>query len=231
MVTSTNTGLSRHRVREGIQSLILGGEFRPGDRLIQQDLARRFGVAQSVIREALLELQFSGLVHTVDRLGVFVSRLNGTELLQAYEVREMLEGLGARLCCTQASRADRDRFRKDVEAIRQAGQDGDMARRGQLDREFHSRIVQRSGNPMLIRLYENHRILGMAVQVARRVEDVYVEHLAIVNAIEGNQADEAERTARLHVQRSRDVLEGRIQTEDFRPDWVVSDAVEEEESQ
>ena len=67
--------LARHRVRDGIQRLILSGEYQPGQRLVQQELAGRFGVAQSVVRESLLELQFCGLVEAVDNLGMFVSGL------------------------------------------------------------------------------------------------------------------------------------------------------------
>ena len=84
---------ARHRVREDVRRLILTGELRPGTRLTQQQLAKRFGVAQSVIRESLLELQFSGLVRSVDNLGIFVNDLDTGLLLQAYQVREMIEGL------------------------------------------------------------------------------------------------------------------------------------------
>src|SRR5918993_1763707 len=104
--TSAQSTTARSRVREDVRRLILSGELRPGTRLTQQQLAKRFGVAQSVIRESLLELQFSGLVRSVDNLGIFVSELDTDRLLQAYEVREMLEGLAARCCCERASRAD-----------------------------------------------------------------------------------------------------------------------------
>src|SRR3954451_6879240 len=93
---------ARHRVREDVRRLILSGELKPGTRLTQQQLAKRFGVAQSVIRESLLELQFTGLVESIDNLGIFVSELDTEKLLQAYEVREMLEGLAARSCCERA---------------------------------------------------------------------------------------------------------------------------------
>src|SRR5213082_2404532 len=90
---------ARGRVREDIRRCILTGEFRQGTRLAQQHLAKRFGVAQSVVRESLLELQLSGLVRSVDNLGIFVGELDTQRLLDAYRVREMFEGLAARLCC------------------------------------------------------------------------------------------------------------------------------------
>src|SRR3954451_24139461 len=97
---------ARGRVREDVRRLILSGELKPGTRLTQQHLAKRFGVAQSVVRESLLELQASGLVRSVDNLGISVSDLDTHSLIHAYYVREMLEGLAPRLCCELASRAD-----------------------------------------------------------------------------------------------------------------------------
>src|SRR3954466_6294206 len=86
---------ARHRVREDVRRLILSGELKPGTRLTQQHLAKRFGVAQSVVRESLLELQASGLVRSVDNLGIFVSDLDTHSLIHAYFIREVLEGLAA----------------------------------------------------------------------------------------------------------------------------------------
>src|SRR5690348_11400313 len=92
--------VARHHVREEIQRRILSGETRAGERLSQQSLARELGVAQGTVRESLFELQWLGLVESVDHLGVFVGDLDVARILQAYQVREFLEGLAARLCCS-----------------------------------------------------------------------------------------------------------------------------------
>src|SRR5881227_4151949 len=121
---------ARHRVREDVRRLILSGELRPGTRLTQQHLAKRFGVAQSVVRESLLELQASGLVRSVDNLGIFVSDLDTHSLIHAYFIREVLEGLAARLCCERASRADiRDMFDM-VEQIHELALEDRLSERG-----------------------------------------------------------------------------------------------------
>src|SRR3954468_17881570 len=119
--TAVASQTARHRVREDVRRLILTGELRPGTRLTQQQLAKRFGVAQSVVRESLLELQFSGLVRSVDNLGVFVSDLDTNLLLQAYQVREMIEGLAARLACERANRIDIRELMELVDAIYKTG--------------------------------------------------------------------------------------------------------------
>src|ERR1700748_1773303 len=96
-VISTKARVARHDVREEIQRRILSGESKPGERLSQQSLARELGVAQGTVRESLLELQWLGLVESVDHLGVFVDNLNADRICQAYFVREVMEGLAARL--------------------------------------------------------------------------------------------------------------------------------------
>src|SRR3954463_7926291 len=116
---NSNHTTARGRVRENIRRCILIGVFRPGTRLAQQHLAKRFGVAQSVVRESLLELQASGLVRSVDNLGIFVSDLDTHSLIHAYFVREMLEGLAARLACERASRVDIRQMYDMVERIHQ----------------------------------------------------------------------------------------------------------------
>ncbi|NUQ63786.1 MAG: GntR family transcriptional regulator [Pirellulales bacterium] len=212
--------LARHRVRDAVQQLILSGEFQPGRRLVQQELAQRFGVAQSVVRESLLELQFCGLVEAVDNLGMFVSELDVRTLLAAYEIREMFEGLAARLCCERASRAD---LRELADL---ANRTYDLARQGkpeamsESDRQFHFRMVQASQNPLLARLTEGYRLLGLFVRANRPPRQVRDDHFGIVAAIEANRPDEAERLARRHVEDARKAIERQVAEGTFVPQWV-----------
>ena len=88
----------RQRVVEAIQKRILDGDLKPGDPLRQIPLSKEYGVSQSVIRESLQTLEQYGLVTGVDKLGFVVRKLDRQELIDAYRVREVLEGLAARLC-------------------------------------------------------------------------------------------------------------------------------------
>src|SRR5262245_44250981 len=91
--------LARHEVRRVLRQRILEGKCRAGTKLVQGQLAKDFGVSIGVVREALLELQAWGLVETKDNHGVTVRGWNLERLLESYDIREMLEGLSARLCC------------------------------------------------------------------------------------------------------------------------------------
>jgi len=212
---------ARGRVREDVRKLILSGELKPGTRLTQQHLAKRFGVAQSVVRESLLELQSSGLVRSVDNLGIFVSDLDTHSLIYAYHVREVLEGLAARMCCERASRADIRDLYDMAERIDALGQAGRLAERGTLDRAFHHRTILISGNPLLANLTDSYQMLNMVVQLTRDHEEVLREHRAIVAAIEKGDGDEAEKAARTHVAGLRMFIQKQIAEGKFEPRWVL----------
>lgn len=212
---------ARGRVRDELRKLILTGEFAPGSRLTQQQLAKRFGVAQSVIRESLLELQSTGLVQSVDNVGVFVAGLDNAKLIEAYQVREMLEGLAARLCCERASRADVRQLYEMVDRIYELGIEGNAEQRGTLDRQLHQRTIIISQNSTLNRLVESYQLFGMSLLAHRPHDVIRDEHLAIVKAIEENRPDDAERAARAHVAGVRSAIEKQIGDNSFVPRWVL----------
>src|SRR5579875_1604142 len=208
--------VARHEVREEIQRRILSGRNKPGERLSQQSLARELGVAQGTVRESLLELQWLGLVETVDHLGVFVDKIDADRISQSYFVREVLEGLAARLACAHASRADIAELRKMADEIYRLAED-QKNETANLDRAFHLHITELSHNPTLIRLSQTYRILGMTVRAFRKPEIIHVEHLRI---IEDNFDDEAERLARQHVVGARLMIEKLAADGKFVPQWV-----------
>lgn len=207
---SSNNRVTRHAVRDKIQQMILSGERQPGSKLRQQELAARFGVAQGVVREALLELQSCGLVETIDRRGMRVTQLDKDKLIEAYMIREMHEGLAVRLCCERATRADIRELVGMANEIRDKAASGHAEEGGALDRELHFRLLRLSGNSMLVRLAENYRVLGKFARAARDIDVVHGEHLAILQAIQDGQADEAERLVRQHVAAGRIAIEQRM---------------------
>lgn len=211
--------VARHEVRDEIQRRILSGESKPGERLSQQGLARELGVAQGTIRESLLELQWLGLVESVDHLGVFVDNLDVSRICEAYLVREVMEGLAARLACGNAGRADITELRNMADGIYKLAQAKDNET-ATLDRNFHLQIAELSRNNTLIRLSQTYRILGMTVRAFRECTVIHAEHLRIIEAIEHNFADEAEKQARNHVTGARAMIESQVLQGTFVPKWV-----------
>ncbi|HEY1649360.1 MAG TPA: GntR family transcriptional regulator [Terracidiphilus sp.] len=213
--------VGRHHVREEIQRRILSGESQPGERLTQQSLAKELGVAQGTVRESLLELQWLGLVESIDRLGVFVGKLDAARLCEAYQVREFLEGLAARLACEHASRGDVAGLKKMADHIWNLSNENKVDEMGAADRAFHLQIMNLSRNRILLRLAEGYRVLGMAVRASRDPRVVHEEHLRIVEAIDHNFPDEAEQRMRQHVAEARKMIEQQAAKNEFTPKWVA----------
>jgi DNA-binding GntR family transcriptional regulator len=212
--------VARHHVREEIQRRILSGESKPGERLSQQSLAKELGVAQGAVRESLLELQWLGLVESIDHLGVFVGDLDVSRISEAYQIREVLEGMAARLACNNAGRADIVEMRTMADRIFDLAHENKPEEMGSLDRKFHFHMIELSRNSILLRLAETYRVLGMTVRASREPQIIHEEHLRIIDAIEKNAAEEAEQIARLHVAGARKMIEAQAKEGKFVPKWV-----------
>lgn len=216
---SSTRGVARHEIRQEIERRILSGETKPGERLSQQSLARELGVAQGTVRESLLELQWLGLVESIDHLGVFVDKLDVGRICEAYQLREVLEGLAARLACRNAGRSDMAELRTMADHIFRLAEQNNTET-ATLDRRFHMRIIELARNSTLVRLSQTYRALGMTVRAYREPSVIHAEHLRIVDAIEHNFAEEAERQARAHVVGARLMIESLAQEGKFVPQWA-----------
>src|SRR5271156_715422 len=172
--------VARHKVREEIKRRILSGESKAGERLSQQRLAKELGVAQGTVRESLLELHWLGLVESVDNLGLFVGNLDAARICQAYLVREVLEGLAARLCCGHAGRSDIAALRTMAVDVYKLAKKDKQDAMGKLDRDFHFHMIELSRNGILLRLAETYKLLGMPVRASREPQLIHDEHMAIV---------------------------------------------------
>jgi len=205
----------RQTVGQQLHRMIIAGELRPGQRVIQQRLAEKLSVSQSVVREALLEMQFTGLVESVDNLGVFVTSLNRTMVVQAYEVREMLEGLAARRCCQTTSLSDIRELNDLAQRVYELGLSHRDRERAELDRRLHDRIFELAQNDVLRRLAGAYHIVRLVVLRDFPHQQVRDDHLNIVDAIGRNDPASAEHAARQHVVRARQMIEQQISRDGF----------------
>jgi DNA-binding GntR family transcriptional regulator len=196
----------RAQIREQLAELILSGQIPAGVRLHQQELAARFGVAQGVVREALVALSFHGLVDVIDRRGAFVADFDRTRRLEALEVREMLEALAVRRCCERVSRAQIRQLLHLANQIHQCAFAGDALQARDLDRRLHLRLIELSGSATLARQSESYCFCGLFDSPDRDPARVRDEHHAILHAIQAGRADDAELQVRQHIAAARETL-------------------------
>lgn len=208
-------------MRSSIRDMILSGEIKSGSKLVQQDIAANFGVAQGVVREALLELEPLGLTQSIDNRGIFVREISPKMLLESLEIREVHEGLAVRLCCEHVTRSQIRELMKLVDECSSFSLIGDLDEIGRIDRKLHQRLMQLSGNNMLIRLAEHHQLLGKVVSFERDPEEVRREHISILEAIGQGNADKAEQLMRQHIRTAKNILEKKLEEGTFTPKWTL----------
>ena len=129
-----------------ILTAIESGTYRPGDRLVESELAERFGVSRTPVREALQRLASEGLVVVLPRRGILVSEINISRHLQLLEIRRVLERFVAQTAARRASAAERAEFRQLAEAFGRSADEDDPVTFMRLDRRFNRLSVEASHN-------------------------------------------------------------------------------------
>lgn len=178
--------------------------YKPGDRLVESDLAERFGVSRTPIREALQRLETQSLL-TRDGRSLIVASLDHTQMAELYVVRGELEGLAARLAASHATpeekRVLRDMLDEDRALI------GDPSALSRANKRFHKQIHLASHNRFLVQQLDLvHRSMALlattSLAAEGRGQDALAEHEAIVSAIEAGDGDGAAAALREHISRA-----------------------------
>lgn len=177
------------------------GVYKPGSRLVESELAERFGVSRTPIREALQRLETQSLL-TRDGRSLIVASLDHGQLSELYVVRGALEGLAARLAARHATPEELAVLRDMLEADRALIDDPEAMSRA--NRRFHKQIHLASHNRFLVQQLDLvHRSMALlastSIAVAGRPTDTLEEHERIVAAIEAGDGDAADKALRDHI--------------------------------
>ncbi|KZY04697.1 MULTISPECIES: GntR family transcriptional regulator [unclassified Sulfitobacter] len=200
MTGASNTA----RIREALENAIVDGRFSPGTRLDPVALAQEFDCSRTPIRDALQQLEASGLVRIHSKQGTFVSEWNAEELTERFEAMAEMEAVCARLAARRITEAELSELQSRHDACRT------LAEREMFDAyyaentAFHACIYRATHNAFLTQ--EATRLHAMLqpyrriqLQVRNRIKRSFNEHQAIVDAIRSGDDVLAERAMRDHV--------------------------------
>ena len=187
-----------------ILEAIDGGIYRPGDRLVESDLAERFGVSRTPVREALQRLETQSMLAR-DGRSLIVASLDHNQLAELYVVRAELEGLAARLAAKHATPEEIRVLRDMVEDDRAFLSDPDAMSRA--NRRFHKQVHLASHNRYLVQQLDLvHRSMALlattSLAAVGRSAVALAEHDAIVRAIEMGDGDGAQAALRAHISKA-----------------------------
>jgi DNA-binding GntR family transcriptional regulator len=207
------------QVVSAIISEIVDGELPANSRLIQDDLARAYGVSRQPVQQALLLLRDRGLVREAPGRGLIVSPLDVDFVRSLYEVRAMLDGLAARLAAERGAERARLEGPAYLDEGRAAVKSGSLNKQIEADMRFHAFINEISGNPLIGETTAPHwpylrRVMGEVLRDdAQMPQTILGEHAAILDAVIAGDSARAELLDRDHITRAAKIFVQRLQAQ------------------
>ncbi|MEU0070202.1 GntR family transcriptional regulator [Streptomyces sp. NPDC006332] len=193
-------GAVRERVLATLRQEIIAGRLRPGDRLVERELAERFGVSRVPVREAVRALVAEGFVHFETPRRTVVRRLTPNDVKELFELREALEVYAAQLAATRATPEDLVEVEALLDVAAAATEAGDAEAITDINSRLHDRITAMAGNTLLIEALEP--VAGRLRWMTRRNEEwpqLLVEHRELYEAIASGDPERARAHALTHV--------------------------------
>ncbi len=188
-----------------ILEAIDAGVYKPGDRLVERELADRLGVSRTPVREALQRLETQAML-TRDGRSLIVATLDHNQLAELYAVRSELEGLAARLAARHAT-PEEVRVLQSMVAEDRALLGGDPRALSRANKRFHKQIHLASHNRFLVQQLDLvHRSMALMANTSfaaeGRDEVALAEHDQIVSAIATGDGEAADQALRTHISRA-----------------------------
>lgn len=215
----------------GLRELVLGGEFRAGERVAELELVERLGVSRTPLRTALMRLEHEGLLETLPGGGFVVREFTRRDVVDAIELRGVLEGTAARFAAERLeSRLELAGLRRCSDELDEVVHDPSLeafVRYISLNETFHAGLVQLAKSPPLARSIEHVVSLPFASPSAllssqaelRESREILIvaqhQHRGILDAIEHGHGTRAEEIAREHARLSRINLDLALQNREI----------------
>ncbi|WP_230534103.1 GntR family transcriptional regulator [Microvirga roseola] len=191
-------------LRDAVETEIVTGALKAGERLDEVQLAARFGVSRTPVREALHQLAASGLIEMRPRRGAVVAQVSPDRLVEMFEVMAELEGMCARLASRRLSDQDKEALLLAHRKCQEAAHHGDADKYYYENERFHHVVYRASRNQFLaaeaIRLHNRLKpYRRLQLRIRGRITTSIAEHEQIVTAILDGQGAAAQEHARAHI--------------------------------
>ncbi len=187
-----------------LRQAILRGELKPGERLMEIQLANKLGVSRTPIREAIRKLELEGLVLMIPRKGAEVAEITEKSLRDVLEVRRALEELAVQLACEKITKEEIRELERVAKEFQQVVNSSDITEIAEVDVCFHDIIYTATDNQKLIQLLNNLReqMYRYRVEYLKRdgvFPQLIAEHEAIIRHIENNEKEKATEVMCRHI--------------------------------
>ena len=201
----------REKILETIRDAILKGTLKPGERVSETDLAERFGISRTPIREAFRQLESEGYLQVIPRKGAVVASLSERDIEEFYAIKIILEGFAARIAAEKLTEKDIERLESINERLQKIAEDGDVKTFFRVHNEFHELFIKASGNEklydminQLVMKFKRLRLASLAQP--GRMEISVEEHRNMIQAFKKHDGERADSLVRHAAKIGADVL-------------------------
>ncbi|KUO50719.1 MAG: GntR family transcriptional regulator [Desulfitibacter sp. BRH_c19] len=201
----------REIVLEALKDAIVNGQLKPGERLMEQQVAEELGVSRTPVREAIRKLEIEGFVIMIPRKGAYVSDISLKDIAQVFEVRAAMEALAAGLAAQRIVDEQVEQLERKLVEVKKAVDNSDLEGTIQYDTEFHEIIYSASRNDRLVQFLNNlreqiQRYRSASLASPGRLKDTLEEHKELVDAISARNVELAQRLAKEHIENAENSI-------------------------
>lgn len=194
----------REQVLDALRYAIVQGEFKPGQTIVESELATQLGVSRAPIREALQILNTEGLLETVPYHGTTVRRLTKHDIEELYSLRSVLEVFAVRRVIAHNNPADVDVLRKHYEAMLETADQGDLKKLNACDQAFHDDLINLSRHELLHSIWSAvalrvRQVMALLNERNADLKQIAYNHLPIIEALAARNEEDALRLIELHI--------------------------------
>jgi DNA-binding GntR family transcriptional regulator len=202
-----------------LREAILKGDLKPGERLMELQLASKLGVSRTPIREAIRMLEQEGLAVTTPRKGAEVAKMTLKDMEDVLEIRDALDELAVRIACQKISDEQLKQLEDMKELFEKSTQTGNVKKIAEADVTFHDVIYEATGNPKLVTLLNNLReqIYRYRVEYIKNPDNypiLIAEHNAIAEGLKNRDKEAATLAMHKHVKNQAVAVKSVIQCQD-----------------
>jgi len=202
----------RDIVFEKLRDMIVSGDLKPGERLMEIKLADMLGVSRTPIREAIRKLELEGLVIMLPRKGAYVAGISKKEIMDVLEVRAVLDKLAASLAAQRINKEEKEELIRIQKSFEENHKNSNIDGIINDDIRLHDIIYTASRNEKLQQIVSNLReqIMRFRIiylkEIYKNSEDLVKEHNEIINAIINNDSIKAQEAAERHIKHQEEEL-------------------------
>lgn len=201
----------REVVCETLRDAIRRGLLKPGERLMEIQLAEELGVSRTPVREAIRRLELEGYVIMMPRRGTYVATLSIRDINEVFEIRTSLESLSSGLAAERVTDEELEQLQRLLVKNGAYIESGDMDKIVKTDAEFHDLLYKASRNQRLVGIISNlreqlTRFRTMSMSFPGRLKATLEEHRLIVEAIAQGDVRAARKAAEHHMEKSEQTL-------------------------